>query len=559
VANLLNRVDNFLEAKPKTPAERKKSSPAPSPSTPGVCSPLSSSHLSSLLFYAPLSLSFIYSETPIELQLLSAQQGWSLLYAHLDQGRLSVDQPAHALLVHRKRKIATLVVRGTTTLNDVVTDLRAIPVPFPEESWGGFQNGRADTGCTSNDEEEIDWVKMGHDGNKGQALLGMAKVRVGENLALDNHLELTPSAPPPQSATYLFDENIGIIASLVSQGYVIRCTGHSLGGGVAALLGILIKRHFRGKGMEKDLEDLIRVYSFGTPSCVNEDLVREIGGNGEGGDSFITSVVLHDDIVPRITPTSVRRLMKHLLYVKETWVDKNFRDDVEAVADRVKNVWAPRWRNSFLVKEHGVNQQTDDDSGPTNNNGNGATTPPPPPYGQSLDQSLLDPSQFFDAKEELIDSDTDSDDADYVLEEAGGASSSLGNLDSVEEEKEGAGTSSPNSPASPVMLPEAPLPRMFIPGDIYHIYKHNGTYKACKVPRKFKELRRISLSPNMVSDHSCKSYYEALLEVRSVRGAKLPAPNWQPFHSASKCTACESEVRLTLRRMLPRVPWLRDI
>jgi hypothetical protein len=88
-----------------------------------------------------------------------------------------VDQPAHALLVHRKRKIATLVVRGTTTLNDVVTDLRAIPVPFPEEGWGGVQNGKGDAGCTSSDEEEIDWVKMGHDGNKGQALMGMAKVR----------------------------------------------------------------------------------------------------------------------------------------------------------------------------------------------------------------------------------------------------------------------------------------------------------------------------------------------------------------------------------------------
>ena len=52
------------------------------------------------------------------------------------------------------------------------------------------------------------------------------------------------------------------------------------------------------------------MYSFGTPSCVNEDLVREIGGDGDSGGSFITSVILHDDIIPRISPTSVRRLMK---------------------------------------------------------------------------------------------------------------------------------------------------------------------------------------------------------------------------------------------------------
>jgi len=139
VANLLSRVDNFLEEKKpnsKPASQTKTTPPPPEPTTPGVCSPLSSSHLSSLLFYAPLSLSFIYSETPIELQLLSAQQGWSLLYAQLDQSRVAIDQPAYAVLVHRKRKIVALVVRGTTTLNDVVTDLRAIPVPFPEEGWG---------------------------------------------------------------------------------------------------------------------------------------------------------------------------------------------------------------------------------------------------------------------------------------------------------------------------------------------------------------------------------------------------------------------------------------
>ena len=69
---------------------------------------------------------------------------------------------------------------------------------------------------------------MGNDSNKGQALMGMAK-----------------------SATYLFEENISVLTSLISQGYVIRCTGHSLGGGVASLLGVLIKRHLRAKGMRK--------------------------------------------------------------------------------------------------------------------------------------------------------------------------------------------------------------------------------------------------------------------------------------------------------------------
>ena len=267
VANLLNRVDDFLapptSPPPTTPDQSSSSLPPPSG---GVCSPLASDLLSSLLFYSPLSLNFIYAQTPIEMQLLSAQQGWSLLYANLDQGALEISQPASALLVHRARKIVCVVVRGTTTLNDVVTDLRAIPVPFPEGGEGG---------TTSSDEEEREWVKMESGG--GQALMGMAK-----------------------SATYLFEENIKVLAGLVGRGYVVRCTGHSLGGGVACLLGILIKGHFKRVGFNGD--DIVRVYSFGTPSCVNEDLVKD-----EGDTDFITSVVLHDDIVPRISPTSIRR------------------------------------------------------------------------------------------------------------------------------------------------------------------------------------------------------------------------------------------------------------
>ena len=59
---------------------------------PPLCSPLSAEHLSSMLFYAPIALNFIYAEEPLEMQLLCAQQGWSLLYAHLEQKTLQVDQ-----------------------------------------------------------------------------------------------------------------------------------------------------------------------------------------------------------------------------------------------------------------------------------------------------------------------------------------------------------------------------------------------------------------------------------------------------------------------------------
>jgi hypothetical protein len=44
-----------------------------------VCEPVSDDTLSSLLFYAPLALTFIYAECEVDMQLLAAQQGEIIL------------------------------------------------------------------------------------------------------------------------------------------------------------------------------------------------------------------------------------------------------------------------------------------------------------------------------------------------------------------------------------------------------------------------------------------------------------------------------------------------
>jgi len=91
-----------------------------------------------------------------------------------------------------------------------------------------------------------------------------------------------------------------------------------------------------------------------------------------------------------------------------------------------------------------------------------------------------------------------------------------------------------------VMLEETPLPRMFLPGRIVHIYTHRGGYKAAYVPRAFRELRRISLAGNMLADHTSKNYYEALLEIQSVRSAQEGLPRWTAFDEDDTCSCCAS-------------------
>jgi hypothetical protein len=100
-----------------------------------------------------------------------------------------------------------------------------------------------------------------------------------------------------------------------------------------------------GTGSERVLverSDLLRVYGYGSPSCIDAELSDYV-------KSFVTTVVLHDDVIPRLTPTSIRGLLKHLLHIRETWVKTHLVDDLKAISDRAKTAWAPRWRGSFTI------------------------------------------------------------------------------------------------------------------------------------------------------------------------------------------------------------------
>ena len=75
-----------------------------------------------------------------------------------------------------------------------------------------------------------------------------------------------------------------------------------------------------GGYLRDDLDDnglaasAVRCFGFATPACVDEVLARRCERGG-----LVTAVVLHDDVVPRLTATSLRRLMSELLRQRETF------------------------------------------------------------------------------------------------------------------------------------------------------------------------------------------------------------------------------------------------
>jgi Lipase (class 3)/FYVE zinc finger len=535
-----------------------------------VCDTVSDPDLMPLLHYAPIALNFIYIEKEVDMQLLAAQQGWRLLYAYLDQADIVhmklYDRPASAIFVHEERKIACLAVRGTTTIHDVITDIRQVPVPFPDYDVVAATTRRLGDASERNDVDDDDeWTSVFR--SNGLAASGM----VG-------------------AAINLYREHIDSLLLLSRQGYRIRLTGHSLGGSVAVLLGVLVYQDLldlAGKDAFDHMEEgdaPLRVYSYGTPSCVDLSLAEAV-------DTFVTTVVLHDDVVPRLTPVSCRGLLKHLLHIRETWVKEHLRDDIRAFTDRAKTAWAPRWRPGFtlsaktsvkikryyrkhiqygksqlryvkdrLVGDDGaictpktqiINQENDFPDVPSWNSTqisleDATTSAREQEANLVIDflggmntncQSLVvDDEEYFDPSARLLDTgDNDSDSTNDIIDQSRDCLNSKNEAshnqasDAVADPGDNTPNVDCNEIPGTVFLEEVPLPQMFIPGKIVHLYSHRGVYRAAYVPRTFRDLRRISLAGNMLSDHKTKSYFDALTEVANVRNAQENPPRWTAF------------------------------
>jgi hypothetical protein len=651
-----NKVPDVLAMENEQVRAQKPAETDDLPFTP-VCDVVSDSVLGSLLFYAPIALNFIYAEREVDMQLLAAQQGWRLLYAHLEQefhteGFFS-DRPASALFLHKEQKIACLAVRGTATINDVVTDIRQVPVPFPETETDVATAG-------GNARFDDDWTPIFR--GQGLAVCGMARAAVN-----------------------LYREHIDALELLAQKGYRIRITGHSLGAGVATLCGALVLRHMEQSALDptsNEHSDLLRVYGYGSPSCVDAELSDYVR-------SFVTTVVLHDDVIPRLTPTSIRGLLKHLLHIRETWVKMHLADDLRAISDRAMTAWAPRWRGSFTIGDSasvkrychkqiqngkkkllfvkgsvvGTSSTQEDlvgskaslaGNGPGETNDSDESFQIEPSRNENVDVKtgtgmtekqvatlmseesaidvwncpessvtakrddednnekeafdnvepktthivdfmggidnrsggiIVEGDEFFDTDDTLIESDDESstddslsilrpieicsrdegelaDEESLVPEEGEEEESKSEADDSIKAEDDswvpcndndetplsGSRSGLDSDPdsleeaggPSAVILEETPLPRMFLPGKIVHIYTHRGGYKAAFVPRAFRELRRISLAGNMLSDHTTEAYYQALLEVQSVRSSPEGLPRWTAFDEDDTCSCCAS-------------------
>ncbi|XP_037428514.1 uncharacterized protein LOC119294448 isoform X1 [Triticum dicoccoides] len=108
--------------------------------------------------------------------------------------------------------------------------------------------------------------------------------------------------------------------------YKLRLAGHSLGGASAALLAIMLRK--KSKEELGFSPDIVSAVGFGVPPCVSREIAETCA-------SYVTTVVLQDDIVPRLSAASLARLRNEI--IETDWAKVLEKEDWKHIVDIVTN------------------------------------------------------------------------------------------------------------------------------------------------------------------------------------------------------------------------------
>jgi len=194
-------------------------------------------------------------------------------------------KPAYALFATNDPDDNTLVlaIRGTANMREVLTDLVCQPLAI---AASGLFPGKSSGGSTS--EQELAAV---HE--------GLWRAALGLVAELGGPMERVLSERPRHR---------------------LLVTGHSLGAGTAALLCLLWRPW---------LGDRVSCIGFATPQVLDESSARTAAAHG------VTSVLLFDDVVPRLSQRSAEDFAAEVAKVAHEhhhWREKGFKPTANSVS-----------------------------------------------------------------------------------------------------------------------------------------------------------------------------------------------------------------------------------
>ncbi|KAJ7977271.1 Sn1-specific diacylglycerol lipase alpha [Quillaja saponaria] len=186
----------------------------------------------------------------------------------------SVMRPGYFIGIDTRKKLVILGIRGTHTVYDLITDI------------------------VSSSDGEVTYE--GYSTHFGTA----------------------------EAARWFLCHELGTIRNCLDkyEGFRLRLVGHSLGGAIASLLAIMIHRKsLKELGFSPDI---VSAVGYGTPPCVSKELA-------ESCSDYVTTVVMQDDIIPRLSVASLTRLRNEIL--QTDWMSVVEKEDWKSVIDLVTN------------------------------------------------------------------------------------------------------------------------------------------------------------------------------------------------------------------------------
>ncbi|XVF71969.1 hypothetical protein PTKIN_Ptkin12aG0082900 [Pterospermum kingtungense] len=261
-----------------------------------------------------------------------------------------------------------------------------------------------------------------------------------------------------EAARWFLHHEVGTIRKCLEkhEGFRLRLVGHSLGAATASLLAIMLRKKSK---LELGFSpDIVSAVGFATPPCVSKELA-------ETCSDFVTTIVMQDDIVPRLSAASLARLRNEIL--QTDWTSVVEKADWKSVVDFVTNA-------KLVVSSV-----------------------------QDVARKLADYAQFKSKRES----------SDNAIKSESTSVLSTSKLETknvaVPHKGEGAYT-----------VPE----ELFVPGTVYYLKRNidihaessdNRGWEYFSLWRRYPgdHFQRIVLSSNLISDHRCDSHYYALRDV----------------------------------------------
>lgn len=201
-----------------------------------------------------------------------------------------------AVVLHHLRCVV-ISVRGTETPEDLLTDVLCRECALSEADLDGLLNSDI---LDDNVKQRVatTFPHFGHSGIVEAArelcIQLDGNFKNADQITLDQTYESSNGPGGGQDASS--HRKKGFLSSILGpdgecHGYALRFVGHSLGGAIGALAGIMLHKRYSN----------LHVYAYGVLPCVDAVVA-------DACSSFVTSIIYNDEFSARLSATSILRL-----------------------------------------------------------------------------------------------------------------------------------------------------------------------------------------------------------------------------------------------------------